>query len=232
MKKIAILMVLAMVLSMGAAFAAAPGDATATGVVDQGSYAQVDGSTANVSGGNIYQSDVSATVSTARWAGIYGDVSGTIVLGDDTGNTATDIMYTWAGATGLVVYAVDGAVDWTSVSPATNATVTAQYTYLADAVAPNDNFAVTFAASHDLNSNLFESLGNPAVQTDDDSGAFWWTMALQDNAAKTVWAAEVVDGGHLTYDGATSAEFQMILPDSSEAEDTTPTTYDMWLELE
>jgi hypothetical protein len=84
--------VAAMALFCGTAFAI--GNASGTEQSQSGwSNTSAASVSIDIEGGNVSNVDLSASTSTARWAGAYGNITGTILLGEDG---VSSFMYEWA----------------------------------------------------------------------------------------------------------------------------------------
>ncbi len=209
-----------LLLSVWSVAAATPGEADISNVADKGEYLKTSADSVNLEAGNITYADVETNMSTYRWAGLFGNVSGNIVLGDSSNN----VMYQWT-AQGKMVYASTAAsVTWTSLA---DATATDMPAYLTGAYA--DNYSQTFTgSSENIGSNIFTTITSDYAQTNGGSG--WKTYSLWDTT-NLVWAGPVVAGGQNAYDGATKAQYQIILPEDGTAGDTTVQAYNLWVEL-
>lgn len=222
MKKIAILLIAAFVFLMTFSLVSAvdPGEAAVSNEAMRGPYTFAGGS-ADVQAGNITYADLDTNMSTYRWAGLLGNVSGNIILGEGTGN----VMFTWT-AIGRVVYASESTgVDWPNLAPGLGAVGGAYYQGGSD----NDNFVSTFIDSSTFDTEIFTGLAaSPRATTLGGTG--WYTYALND-LADPVFAGEVVDAGQAAYDGS-SVQYQMILPEDGTDFDQTATAYNLWVELQ
>mgnify|MGYP006288876469 CR=1 FL=1 len=223
MKKLGYILVLlsSLVLCLGVASAAAPGGAEVTTTSDLGEYVTPYESV-DVEAGNITFAELQSDMSTARWAGLIGNATGNIVLGDDRNET----MYNWGGDA-IAVYASTGAPDWNSLAISDCATL--NLAWLNDQAV--DNCTNTFDAQIDMDSNLFEGLGATAqAQSQDDGGADNWYTYLYTDGAEDVFAGEVNLAG-TAYNGDT-VDFQMLLPEDGTNQDTAVETYNLWVELQ
>lgn len=234
MKKIAILMILALAISLYAVTAdVSPGRATFT-ETDEGQYAVTAGDTLQATGGNIFTADIDSNVSTVRWAGITGNVSGNLVLGDVNNNS----LYVWSGTESLYVYATENTqtIDWAGgLSAAASGSVTTQFTWLATSASVNDDYLDTFTTTTGtLSSNIFGSIATvPNMFSEDGAGASatWETMALEDSGNQVVFAGTVVDAGAQNYKDVAS-QFQMIIPELGGQGNEGATDWDLWIELQ
>ena len=219
--KIIVLMLAIIVLSLSLVTAAPSGGAATEGASTGGTSTGT--STVNIDGGNVTYVDVNSDVVTSRWAGFFGNVSGSLFLSDASANN----FYQWSisSMTGAVVYAADGSVsDWaagTSIVPLNNsnapAYVNGVYT---------DNFTQTYAANEAFTSSTYNIAATPYATTYNSSGVAGnlKTYALYSiTDAKTIWAGKVVDDAD-GFDG-TTVDYQILLPAQ------TGTTYSFYMEL-
>lgn len=219
--KIIMLMLAITVLSLSMVVAAPVGGSTTVGASTSGT--STASSTVSIDGGNVTYVDVNSNVVTSRWAGFYGNVSGSLFLADASSNN----FYQWSisSMTGAVVYAADGTIsDWaqgSSIVPLTNANaptnVNGVYT---------DNFTQTYNANEAFTSSTYNIASTPYATTYNSSGVAGnlKTYALYSNTdAKTIWAGKVVDDAN-GFDGST-VDYQILLPAQ------TGTTYSFYMEL-
>ena len=216
-------MVLVSLLIIPFVRAATPGGATATLANNAGAYGGSAAGQYNITSGNIYGINMTSVQNTYRWVGIYGNVSGTIVLADSTGKS----FFNWSGAKGVLVYASNAnSINWAGL---TAASATDMPTWLNDTGA-TDNYQSTFTgASTNIGSQIFTTVSAPYAEPYPTASA-WKTFSLSDGT-NLVWAADVNDGGASTYNGQT-AQFELILPENGTAGDETTTTNYFWLELQ
>ena len=218
--KILILMMAVLVLSFSMVLAAPSGASTTTGASTTGTA--TSSTTVNADGGNVTYVDVSSNVITSRWAGFYGNVSGSLLLSDASSHN----FYQWSisSMTGAVVYAADAAVsDWTGTNIGA----------LDNAHAPSwvntsaaDNFTQTFASTESFTSSSLNEANVPYATTFNSSGVAGnlKTYALYATTeSATIWAGKVVDDA----DGfaGDTVDYQVLLPAQ------TGTTYNFYLEL-
>lgn len=219
-----ILGIVGVLLSAGSVFAADPGGAAVSDLLDLGEMPTVSYSNVSVEAGNITQANLDTNVSTFRWAAVLGNVTGNIILGDDDNNH----LYIWT-ALGYVVYASEAATPtWGGTEGATQVEVVTAYTHLAtDADA--DSYNNTFTNSGILPTNILTITGGNYASTYDETGVeFWNTYSLYDGT-NVIFAAEV-DEDKESYKN-TVVDYQMIVPEDGSNEDTDVTTYNLWVEL-
>ena len=223
MKKLALvlLVVFGIVSSAGLVFAVDPGGAAVTNSVDLGQIPVTASESINVTAGNISYTNLSANLSTYRWSGIMGQVSGNIVLGD----ASSDVLYSWT-AEGRIVYASDGTPTWGSLADASATNVLSIANWL-EGVNVSDNYTNTFTgASENIGSDIFSSISSDFAQT--NGASTWKTYSLWDTT-NLVWAGLIEEDG-TSYDG-TTVDYQMIIPENGTSNNQVATTYNLWVEL-
>ncbi|UCD04499.1 MAG: hypothetical protein JSW73_02605 [Candidatus Woesearchaeota archaeon] len=201
-------------------YAADPSGAVVSGEDDFGEFDTPGAGTVTIESGNITSAELSTNMSTYRWAGLKGNVTGSIVLGDDNNNT----MYTWT-TIGRNVYACNETIDWATLA---NASVTDMPTALAATDSEADRWNNTFTTGGTLDSELFSITANRST-TNSGGATNWYTYSLKDGNGALVWAGDVEDGG-TDYKG-TTADFQMIIGEDGTSGDDTPETFYLWVEL-
>jgi hypothetical protein len=206
-----------MVLSGLAIASGAPGGA-ATDVLGSDRGTGTASGTANLTGGNVTQVNISGTQITGRWGGFYGEIEGGLQLSDSGSN----LFYEWTVSdyTGSVVFAATGTVsNWTAVAAGA---VGDQPAYLQ--VVAADNFTNTFASTEAFNSSSLNIPDVPFVETfDSTNSSAWKTYALSADG-ENLYAALAVDGGD-GFDGS-AIDYQLLAP-----ADSGLTSYSFYLEL-
>ncbi|MCD4740220.1 hypothetical protein K8R43_03450 [archaeon] len=221
MKKLLVSLVLAAMLVVGIQFAAAavPGGATVTSVANATDDDGPAVGTFAVQSGYIHDVNLSTEAQTFKWAGLVGDVSGTIYLNDSSENT----LFSWAGAEGAFVYAANDTVAWASLSAAN---VSRMPSYLTTAAA--DRWANTYTGSSTFSSNYIGTvLTVPSVVVNST-----WTCysLLEDVDDDLVWAVNVDEGGAVGYNG-TTYDYQLLIPEDGTLGNTATQTYHIYVEL-
>jgi hypothetical protein len=189
---------------------------------DEGEYTDGTAGTVDVTSGHIYRTELDTNMSTYRWGALYGNVTGTIVLGDDD----DDRLFEWTAAGRLVYASEDGTPSWATLA---DATVTDMSAYMEGAF--TDNYTTTFdEASENIGSGIFEALSSDFAYTYNNAGVDTWkTYSLKDGEDDLVWAGRVSEDG--TSYKNTVADYQMIVPEDGTDGDETATTYNLWVEL-
>ncbi len=199
-------------------------------IMDHGenSYVERTADSVDVHAGAIRNADLYAQMSTYRWAGLFGNVSGKIVLASGSGLSA-DKMFEWA-ANGSIVFASEGnSINWISLRGANETEMLSNYSFLGTGA---DNYNVTFIYNDTLETNTVaggEIDANYALTKDNETTDYWKTFALTDGNY-IVFAGVVDSDGHPSYNG-TLSQFQMILPEDGTNGDVTATAYNIWVEL-
>lgn len=216
-------------LSLGMAAAQEPGQAEVDSETDLGEYLfEVAADNVDLDAGNVTEVALDSNVSTIRWAGLVGNVSGNIVLGDSNEN----VLYEWVSS-GLMVYASElSSPDWSNLADANTAAVTTDYAHLANANEV-DNYTETFNnAAEDIGSLIFNLTSDYAWTYDDTETQTWKTYSLTDGTGGT----DIVFAGRVSEDGTdfrgNTVDFQMIVPEDGTAlSGAGATNYNLWVEL-
>jgi hypothetical protein len=206
-------------LVVSAAFAADPGGATVTNSGSVGSYGAPAAGSSSVTSGQIYTANLSTEQATYRWAGLFGNVSGNIVLGDSD----DDVLYQWAASGNLVYASTAAAPVWASLADATDAQMPAYLT------TGSDNYTATFTGgSESIGSGIF-TVSSDFATTQTAAATTWKTYSLWDTT-DLIFAGKVEEDGS-AYDGS-SADYQMIIPEDGTAGNAVATSYNLWVELQ
>lgn len=171
-----------------------------------------------VTSGHIYHGDLDTTQLTYRWAGVFGNTTGQIVLRDGSGNT----FYTWSNANGKVVYVTtSNSPTWSSLTAATISTINTQASWINQANTA-DSYNNTFDdGTGSLPSNIF-SVSAPTATV-----GSWTNYALEDGT-NLIWAVGVTTAA--AYNG-TTYEYEVLIPENGTGGDTSATTYYFYVEL-
>jgi len=134
-----IIMLIALLSVAGIAYAAVQGSSVDVVKTDQ--LTETSAGNTDAEGGNVTMMNLSATVSTQRWAGFYGNVTGTLGLG-----LGTDVFYSFSAANALTVFASQNQTfDWASIEASTGAEVDAATAW--NYAAGNDQAADVYAGA-------------------------------------------------------------------------------------
>ncbi len=221
MRKLFALFVL--LLSAGIAFAIAPADSWT--VISTGKYAPAAQANVTTEGGNVTNLDLNSNVSTERWAGFWGNVTGAIVLSPGTANFYS---WAWTSASGGEVCAVAAAsgFDWTAVQAATAAAVDGVWGF----GAVTDNAVNTYtsaACGVDVAGTAVTSAGNTT-----GVGGFETCVVADGGApaakADFAFCTNITQSGSL-FNGQ-DGDYEVLVPTNETAGSFE--TYYFWLELD
>ncbi len=197
---------------------------TAPTATSKGSFPSPAPTSVTIVTGTIYSANLDGQHSTYRWAGVYGNVTGTIILGD----SASNILYQWTAIGKYVYLDDDTTVDWPNLLAATCTDVENVYSFLTGA---SDNCANTFTGSASFNSGLIPltiASTIAASTLNNASTAVWDTLALKDGTNNDVVFVGVAQNpAAYAYNGEL-ANYQVIIPESS----TVGTQWNIWIELQ
>jgi hypothetical protein len=220
MKKLSIMILaIALVVITSTLALAIPGESnvTSSSTADTYEFSATTSST-DVQAGNITTANLETNMSTYRWAGLLGTVSGNLILGD----SLNEILFSW-NAKGQAVYASEaGTIDWSALAPAGNGDMPVYLT------TGSDEYDETFNALETYQTGLFDIAGVNYATTQSSGASVWKTYSLL-SGTDLVWAGLIVENGD-AYDGST-VDYQMIVPEDGTELNTVLTTYNLWVEL-
>lgn len=200
----------------------------------------------DVIAGNVTELYIQSETVTRRWAGVFGNISGTIVLMDASNNT----LYDWSVASpqGEIYASRVNSITWASVRCANYSERATEDTFLNatyyDEDAPRYTFLNTTETSRDGDHS---GPGHPlfyvgSIQINDSScyaiqlynstrqSSANFTEVMLDDGSNLVYTAlltEDEDG----FDSYTH-DFEMLLAEYGLGTDTSTTTYYFWVEIE
>ena len=192
------------------------------GTTSVGPFSSTTGSaTADTSSGQITSANISTEQTTDRWAGLYGNATGTLVLGD-----GTDRLYEWDAAAEYVFASTATGIDFTSLQGATANDLSNALGY----GAVSDNATETY---NETGINTFDTTTTEgALSFDGSNNQAWETALLSTTAGATnlnefVFTANAQPNSATTaYDGS-EADYQALVP-----EDGSVSAYNLYLELQ
>lgn len=192
------------------------GGATTT-VGSSGTLTAVTAQTATAIGGNVTNVDVETNLSTLKWQGFYGNVSGQVSLG-----SGSDIFYNFGSAEFQTLYVTTGTdTVWTSLVAGTTASVDTLWNFgvASDVDQSVDIFTTTAGTFGGVASVPNATIGNFGMGVLNDGAT----------AAKTdiVFASNINNAGAVGFYGNTY-NYQIMVP----VETTTPETYYFYVSLE
>ncbi|MCX6768650.1 MAG: hypothetical protein NTY83_02310 [Candidatus Micrarchaeota archaeon] len=218
--------ILALLLAMsGLAFAIAPVENWT--LVSTGKYTQTPAAGYVTEGGNVTNLDLDGNVSTEKWAGYWGDVSGDIVLAPAAGGL---MFYTWAWtpAEGGEVCAVaaSSGFDWATVQTIAAGTIDTIWGFAVG----TDDATSTLDESCDVDVAGTAVVGSDGVTTN-GAGAFQ-TCAVGDgddaDKEDVAFCVNIQDAATV-FNGGTG-DYQLLAA-TDDAMGATETHY-FWIELD
>jgi len=181
-----------------------------------------------VQGGYIYPRNLHGVMQTMKWAAIYGDATGQIVLANASGTS----LYEWpidSITNGHAIFTENDAPAWSSLGAGTAAEVDSTWSF----GSASDNATNTFNATESDTINAI-SATVPVVKTYKSTGENYWETYLWKLGSGTakdnfVFAGKVHDNED-AFDG-TTADFQALVPVEVTGDSSTETYY-AYVELE
>lgn len=165
-----------------------------------------------VDGGVIYNRDLDATMQTAKWAAIYGSVTGKIVLAGDISGT-TYYVYNWTVSSitnGHAIFTESDSPDWSSLTASSATDVDTAWGF-----SGADRAEVTFDSTESDTLNGKTESSVPVVRTYNSTGGEFWETYLWDfggSIAKDDFVfAGKIHNDEDAFDGST-VDFQVLVP--------------------
>lgn len=219
-------MVASLILVTGAASAQTIGNATAgaqsQGAIDRGDYNETQSDTVNTDPGHIYAVNVTSKQSTRNWAGLYGNATGSLLLGDD--NDAT--LYSWNAKAEYVYASNASSPDFTTLGSATDNDVQTAFGFTDS----SDNATQTLSSGYSVAPATNSSFSTTGVTTNSAGGTSWTTAVIQDGANNLIFTGVVQNNG-VAYNGAT-ADYQAMVPTADGSLSGATQTYHLYMELQ
>ncbi len=154
-------------------------------------------------GGNVTQLNLSVIISTSKWQGYYGNVTGALALG-----SGSDYFYNFSNSVVDAVYASQNeSFDFTAIEQAAAADVDTQwgYTTATDSDQAADIFTgTTSVGGVSAPSAELEPVGNGWNSTIFDCGS-------NDDKSYFAFGVNVQDAGNGCFDG-TTCQYELIVP--------------------
>jgi len=192
--------------------------------------------------GNVSNIDLSGTTITKFWQGYYGDVTGTIVLG----NALNFTLYQWASNNpeGEIYASRIPTIAWdNNIECANDSTVRGEDTFVGsitnasggDVDTVNLTMNKTTHPAITVGSHTFTNCRSTSVNAA-GNGNIFWEVLLQENATSPVTSiySAIIAQNTVGFDGS-SHDFQMIVPEPGSGTEAYPngvtTTYYFFVEL-
>jgi len=206
MKRLAIIMTAVLVFALGTFAVIANQDAQST-TGATGQYSADPANAVTAEGGDVTENNVESNATTTKWQGFWGNVSGSLQLGD-----GTDTFYDWSGVTFQAIYASpNNAPDWGSLNGGID--LTDVDTAFGFTSSDTDSVNSTFAgAACTAGTEIAGAPGATPLDNNGDPGD-WITCVAEDTTA--VGVAIAVFGTDITtgtgFNGDT-IDYQLMVP--------------------
>jgi len=217
-------LLLTLLLAVGLLFAIQPAESWTLGTT--GKYTQAGQANVTTEGGNVTNLNLSGNVSTEKWAGFWGNVSGLIVLSPGTGMFYT---WPWTPANGGEVCAIAAAsgFDWTGLQNVTAAAIDTVWNFFSGDTDSATNTLTQSCAVTVAGTSVTGSAGNMT------GGNAFQTCAVADQAnpaAKNdiAFCVNMTQGGSL-FNGQTG-DYQLMVATNETLNSFE--TYYFWIELD
>jgi hypothetical protein len=217
---------------------AVPTGPSATNILSSSRYGTASAANLSAIAGNVTEINFNATAVTQTWQGYFGNITGTIVLGNSNNQT----LYNWNSANPSgEIYATRSAATptWASIKCANQTEVNSEDTTLATGTTDADRVNYTF-----LNTTVFSNfyvgtqLINRSAQdcyavrlynSTAESSSNFQEVLLSDTSVVLYTALLTQDS--TGFDGATH-DFEMLVGENGHSGDSSTTPYYFYLEIQ
>ena len=233
LEKTAVMLALAGILSIGIAAAQPLGvDDITPGASSR--YNDTTTPTAiDAQAGNVTELSISGISVTRSWQGFYGNITGTIILADASGNN----FYDWnvSTPTGQVYASRNDSVTWTGIACLDATGIENEETYLGQDANDPDSVTNTFSETNhpafDVGSDPIS--GCPTTQAYSSGGTQdnqFWQVLLEDTSNNVVYTTIIEDTSPAGFNNQ-SWHFQLLVGENGQGNND-PTPYYFYLELQ
>jgi len=193
--------------------------------------------------GNVSALDITQTRVTQYWQGYYGNISGTIVLGNAAGTN----LYQWAEAapTGEI-YATKNvtAINWSNVYCANSSQILSEDSWLGASASSTDSASNTFSLTthpgFQIATRAVSGCKSQSINASGGGSAFWEALLVDNGTSATSMNDDVfiytsvIENNLAGFDGGPH-DFQMLVGEpgsgAQEYPNGNPTTYYFYVEL-
>jgi len=214
----------ALLFLVSGVFAIQPAESWNIGAI--GRYTQIGQANVTTQGGNVTNLNLSGNMSTDKWAGFWGNVSGGIVL-----SSGTNIFYSWAWTPAMggevCAIAAPSGFSWTGIQAITAAAVNSVWNFGAATDNATNTYKINTCAVNVAGTAVTNTAGNTT-----GVGGFT-TCAVADQAVPTTKAdlafcVNITQNGNL-FNGQ-PGNYELLVPTNSTLGSTE--TYYFWVELD
>ena len=212
-----------LLLILGFVLAIQPAESWTSG--PQNKFTPANNQALTTEGGNVTELNISQDISTEKWAGLWGNLSGNILLSDGTSNF---YIWTWSPSNGGVVCAQPSSTanfDWSAAAATTAGEVDAAFSFT---TTDTDSATNTLTETCSLTISGTSITGAPAV-----TASGFQTCSLEDTStlptkSDLAFCTSITTGTTL-FNGGTG-DYALMIPTTESAGSTE--TYVFWLELQ
>ena len=170
---------------------------------------------ATAEGGNVTEVNITSNSQTAVWQGFFGNVNGSLVLEDASGDT----FYSWnlSNTSGEVYASRNNTIDFSAVAPVGNCSLDNDVTGFDFSDSVNNTYLANNSQSFavgNIQFNVSQTCGtNPYVTGSPQSVDFFNAILVEDVTTNdsTIYVALIEPAGTAGYDGA-SYRYQLLVP--------------------
>jgi hypothetical protein len=184
--------------------------------------------------GNVTELSINATGVTTSWQGYYGNVTGTLVLADSSGNN----FYDWNVSipSGEVYASRNDTVTWTAINCTNTTEVSQEETYLGQTATDPDSVTNTYSlTSHPSflvgTANMTGCYSTHAYDNESGQATGFWQVLLSDTAEHTVYTT-ILDSSVLTGFNNRPWNFELLVGENGKAGNEGTTPYYFYVELQ
>ncbi len=196
------------ILILGFAYANEPAQSTPGAT---GQYTPTGGNTIGAGGGNVTEVNISADLSTSKWQGYWGNVSGSLRLGD-----GSNVFFDWSNVEFAAVYASPNSnPDWTSVT-AVSSQGDKETKDAAFGFTNTDADSITNTMTGSACAAGTEISGAAGVTPYDNAGdPGSWDTCIADitgtDTTRALFGTNIISAGATAYNGL-NVQFQLMVP--------------------
>ncbi len=234
LEKTAVMLALAGILSIGIAAAQPIGVENVTAEASSRFNDTATPTPIDAQAGNVTELSITSISVTKSWQGFYGNITGTIILADASGNN----FYDWnvSTPTGQVYASRNDSVTWTDIDCLNATGITAEETYLGQQTTDPDSVNNTYSETN--HPSFLVGSGNmtgcPTTQAYSSGGVQnnqFWQVLLADTDDNVVYTTIIEDSSPAGFDGA-PWHFQLLVGENGRDTENPTTPYYFYLELQ
>lgn len=193
--------------------------------------------TVNAQAGNVTELLINGTAITTSWQGYYGNVTGSIILADSSGNN----FYDWnvSEPSGEVYASRANSITWANVNCSDSDNITAEETYLGQVASDVDSVSNTYSVTSHPDFylgtvNISGCSSTKAYDSTGGQGTGFWQAILTESGDDSIIYTTILDSTVQTGFNGRDWQFELLVGENgkSGANATTLTPYYFFMELE